>query len=562
MEIEGKKILLLGGWGLVGSAVANELMRFSPKEIIISSLRKHEAEEAVAELIKGYPDTKTTFKAEWGNIFVRKDWKDQDFNVVLENPSNRKAFISDIFLELNDIILKGSALYSMITENKPDIIIDCINTATGIAYMDIYSTTAKALKQMESGEIEEGLMEKIIASTYIPQLIRHVQIIHKALIDGNVKMYFKVGTSGTGGMGFNIPYTHSEERPSRVLLSKTAVAGAHSLLLFLLARTPNGPIVKEIKPTATIAWKKIAYGEVLRKGKSIKLVDMDPSSAKDANGELVFNDFSDIKELTDNYKSVFIDTGENGIFSRAEFEAISSLGQMELVTPEEIASYLVYEIRGGNTGHEIIQALDSATLGPTYRAGILRSTALEQLKKLELDNGVESLAFEQLGPPRLAKLLFEANIIKHICGSMDNLLNADSVELSRQAEIYINQNDQIRSEMLSIGLVILLSDGKKYLRGKDIKIPVHKTELSLPLTEENIDKWCEEAWIDLRPKNFDEWKKLIKMIQEDAQAKDPMNTSSRFVYTKQYWDNFETFNEGKIVAWVFENIDQGWRFKR
>lgn len=562
MEIEGKKILLLGGWGLVGSAVANELMRFSPKEIIISSLRKHEAEEAVAELIREYPDTKTTFKAEWGNIFVRKDWKDQDFNVVLENPSNRKAFISDIFLELNDIILKGSALYSMITENKPDIIIDCINTATGIAYMDIYSTTAKALKQMESGEIEEGLTEKIIASTYIPQLIRHVQIMHKALIDGNVKMYFKVGTSGTGGMGFNIPYTHSEERPSRVLLSKTAVAGAHSLLLFLLARTPNGPIVKEIKPTATIAWKKIAYGEVLRKGKSIKLVDMDPSSAKDASGELVFNDFSDIKELTDNYKSVFIDTGENGIFSRAEFEAISSLGQMEFVTPEEIASYLVYEIRGGNTGHEIIQALDSATLGPTYRAGILRSSALEQLKKLELDNGVESLAFEQLGPPRLAKLLFEANIIKHICGSMDNLLTADSAELSKQAEIYINQNDQIRSEMLSIGLVILLSDGKKYLRGKDIKIPVHKTELSLPLTEENIDKWCEEAWIDLRPKNFDEWKKLIKMIQEDAQAKDPMNTSSRFVYTKQYWDNFETFNEGKIVAWVFENIDQGWRFKR
>ncbi len=66
-------------------------------------------------------------------------------------------------------------------------------------------------------------------------------------------MYFKVGTSGTGGMGVNIPYTHSEERPSRVLLSKTAVAGAQTLLLFLLARTPGGPLVKEIKPTAAIA---------------------------------------------------------------------------------------------------------------------------------------------------------------------------------------------------------------------------------------------------------------------------------------------------------------------
>src|SRR3546814_2041559 len=46
-------------------------------------------------------------------------------------------------------------------------------------------------------------------------------------------------SSGTGGMGLNIPYTHSEEKPSRVLLSKSALAGAHSLLLFLLARTPE-----------------------------------------------------------------------------------------------------------------------------------------------------------------------------------------------------------------------------------------------------------------------------------------------------------------------------------
>ena len=65
-------------------------------------------------------------------------------------------------------------------------------------------------------------------------------------------------------MGLNVPYTHSEEKPSRVLLSKSAVGGAHSMLLFLMARTPGAPITKEIKPAAAIAWKKIAYGPISR----------------------------------------------------------------------------------------------------------------------------------------------------------------------------------------------------------------------------------------------------------------------------------------------------------
>src|SRR2546425_3181566 len=74
-------------------------------------------------------------------------------------------------------------------------------------------------------------------------------------------------------MGFNIPYTHSEERPSRPLLTKSAVAGAQSLLLFLLGRTPGAPATIEIKPTATIAWREIGFGPIRRKGRPIALVD-------------------------------------------------------------------------------------------------------------------------------------------------------------------------------------------------------------------------------------------------------------------------------------------------
>src|SRR5256886_17705523 len=104
------------------------------------------------------------------------------------------------------------------------------------------------------------------------QLIRHVQILVEALRRAETRAYVKIGTSGTGGMGFNIPYTHSEERPSRPLLMKSAVAGAQSLLLFLLGRTPGAPATIEIKPTATIAWREIGSGPIRRKGKPIPLV--------------------------------------------------------------------------------------------------------------------------------------------------------------------------------------------------------------------------------------------------------------------------------------------------
>lgn len=381
------------------------------------------------------------------------------------------------------------------------------------------------------------------------------------MCDAKTTMYFKVGTSGTGGMGLNIPYTHSEERPSRVLLSKTAVAGAQTLLLFLIGRTPDGPMVKEIKPTATIAWKRIAYGEIKRKGKAIPYVDMPMDKARPAEGKFVFDDGEGVVDTGDVYKSVFIDTGENGIFSKGEFQAISALGQMELVTPEEIADYLVFEVLGGNTGHDVIGGIDATVLGPSYRAGMLRSIALDRINKLEKEKGVDSVAFELLGPPRLSKLLYEAYLLKRIVTKMKDLKNFTSEELSAKALELINKDDELRRQMLSIGLVILLPDGKKYLRGKDVKIPVRRANTELDLTKENLEQWCFEGWVDLRPTTFDSWKERFDVIMKQANEIGEDETGSRYTYTPDYWNLFEDIDPGKISGWIFEYEDKGWRFK-
>jgi hypothetical protein len=110
------------------------------------------------------------------------------------------------------------------------------------------------------------------------------------------------------------------------------VAGAHTLLLYLMARTPGAPAVKEIKPTAAISWKRIGYGEVHRRGRRCR-VDADAVPLESA-----FGGRSPRIAKGTPLDGVFLDAGENGLFSMGEFETLTALGLMEYITPEEIAT--------------------------------------------------------------------------------------------------------------------------------------------------------------------------------------------------------------------------------
>ncbi len=565
MDIQNKTVLVLGGWGLVGNAVIRKLVPERPKKIIVTSLRKEEAEDEVVRLQKEFSDLpKNYFVPWWGNIFVRYEFKDQDRFELLADPEKRKVLMRDTMEELTDEILHDSSIYKLLFEHKPDIIIDCINSATGIAYQDVYTTYHRIKKTIENKLPLEDLTaetEKLLCTLYVPQLIRHVQILYNSMNKTKTEIYVKIGTSGTGGMGLNIPYTHSEEKPSRVLLSKSSVAGAHTLLLFLLGRTPDAPITKEIKPTAAIAWKRIEFGEIKKHGKAIEIVDVSLDQAVPLQNKLVLKLDKKFKSSGENLKSVFIDTGENGTFSRGEFEAITTQGQMEYVTPEEIAVDAIYEIKGGNTGHDIINALDNATLEPTYRAGFLQHSAVDKLEELEKLYNTNSVAFELLGPPKLSKLLHEINILKAICGGMKQILKETPSDLSNKALELLKDNSKLRNEIISIGIPILLADGKSLLRGNEIKIPPFRGDNELDLTPNNLDMWAHDGWVDLRESNMKNWQTRIKTIIDEAEGIVPTDTSSMHVRTKKYWNNFEIIDIGKVVGWIFIKEEKGERMK-
>src|SRR5690606_29634137 len=147
------------------------------------------------------------------------------------NPAMRNQLLADIYDNLDEEMLKSSFLYEVITGmadglngHMADIVIDSVNTATGLAYQNIFAKSHDVWSITRSDELPQRdelnrRLEELMIAQYTPQLVRHVQILYQAFREARTQVFIKVGTSGTGGMGLNIPFTHGEEKPSRVLLS-------------------------------------------------------------------------------------------------------------------------------------------------------------------------------------------------------------------------------------------------------------------------------------------------------------------------------------------------------
>lgn len=436
MDLFGKRLLVLGAFGQCGAAIVKLLLRnCRPSQIVLCSLVEQEA-RAVTEEARGWvqffqPGANIELIPEWGNVLLTEKLTRLRGQLGAD-PAVEAAYADEmvrfIYREYNEFTpaeKQEMFLYRLLTQYKPQVLIDCVNTATGLAYQDIFSLGKTYLRHKREGENDVRnnvpFAERLLMSDALPSLVRHIEILRDGMAAGGTELYLKVGTTGTGGMGLNIPYTHSESKPSRTLMSKSAVAGASSLLFLLMNRTAGGPMIKEIKPAALIGWKKIAYGEIRKHGQPIPLYDCPLDKGKSLGSADEDYTAAPAEAIGGNLKEVFIDTGENGVFSTAEFEAITSLEQMELVTPEDVARAAVEEIMGDSTGFDIVASLNSVCLDSSYRGGVMRGMALEQLNRLEEEYGSESVAFEILGPPRLSKLLWEASLIKHQ-GQLGDLL--------------------------------------------------------------------------------------------------------------------------------------------
>jgi len=551
MDLRDRTAMILGGSGLVGHAVARRLLAAAPRRLVLVALFEEEV-RATARALEPYRGS-ALIEVEWGNVFLPASLAQLERGAVVENPDQRRLVLQDLLSELTDDVLQRSFLYQLLLKYKPDAVVDSINTATAFAYQDPVESAQQLLALAAEGTVDRAAVERHVLLLTLPQLIRHMQILVEALRRAETRAYVKIGTSGTGGMGFNIPYTHSEERPSRPLLLKSAVAGAQSLLLFLLGRTPGAPATIEIKPTATIAWREIGFGSIRRKGKPIPLVDCPepvPVSEAFRPGARPWCDLG--KPL----QGVYIDVGENGLFSSDEFETVTALGQMEFITPEEVAEYAVLELEGRPTGRDVVAALDGATAGPTYRAGLLRAHALDRLHTLERQFKMRTVAYEMLGPPRLTKLLFESYLCGQLRSSVRALAGSQAGDLARDALALVERDGPLRSHILSVGIAILAPDGERLYRGSTVVVAGDGRAGSDPRDA------APRGWVDLRPEQFGMWIARARemLAQAERRRSRAADSGSDVDWTALGAD--DPIEPARFATWVFRYEDRGERIKR
>jgi len=553
--------LVLGGAGLVGLQVCRRICRdMSPTRVVVGSLHESEANEAVTKLQEEFGND-VAFVPCWGNLFVAHELAFKTRGELLGNGAIRHQLMAAVYGDF-DKAYHENHLVHVIQTHQPQVIVDCVNTATGLSYQNVFTGANKVLHWLgPDGFNPEGTldMENFLLSQSVPQLIRHVRFLHRVTTERRTRVYVKVGTTGTGGMGLNIPYTHSEDKPSKVLLAKTEAAFGHTGLLFLLARTPNSPIVKEIKPAAMIGYRAVNTVMVTDKHGNSRLFE--PRSAR-IEGTLNVNEDENAYTATGELRVSVVDTGENGVFTRGEFAAITALGQMEYITPEEIARVVGMEIRGANSGQDIISALDSSVLNPSYKAGLVRSAAMQDLRQAEAEAEFPSVALGKLGPPELSKLLFEAQLLKECFGGLRELLEVDGTprspeDISRTLTEHL-PNSTVQTTAPSVGIPILGSDGRTLLRGPRINVPEPRGHRkTIAMSAETVNQWAAKGWIDLRPTNMAIWlARIAKMVDARIELRDAGSAAASIMsYLPTH------FEIGEVVAWIFNNEMGGHRIK-
>lgn len=369
MNITRQRIAIIGGTGLVGSAVTKELLPYRPQAVLVFARKDEHSNEAVRTLRSAAKRVPIQFV--WGNL-------------LREAMSARH---------------EGTTLYKSLVRFHPDIIVDATNTAT----IHVGGPSIHRLR------------------LYYDLLFKAFRALSQGNGQQRVTLFLKIGTTGTGGMGLDIPFSHYRIS-EHLLMEKAMLAGAQTAYLLLASRTAGMPTIKEIKPASAL---------------------FDPAIASQAIGNTSIPVFKG---------------GESGNYSIEEFATLTDIRNMGFLSSHALARIVLREIRTNRTGFDCIAALNASLPTATPVSERLRERLLRKARCMHTEGSFAALATGALGPVRISAMLVEAWIIRSIAPTLVKLKRSSDAKLSARAFENIRTIPHFAATLRRLHLKLLRTD--------------------------------------------------------------------------------------------------------
>src|SRR2546430_2553395 len=228
MELRDRTVMILGGSGLVGLAVARRGLGASPPplvplgvfrgegpasgpRVVLVALFEDEVQAAAASLEPHRG--RAVIAAEWGDVFLPAALAKLGRGTVVASAEHRAVLLQDVLSELTEDVLGRSFLAQLLMQYRPDAVVDSINTATAFAYQDVVQAARELLERAAQGTADRAAVEQLTLVIELPRLIRHMQILAEGLRRGGGTGQAEIGAGGAGGEGGNNPSHPPAQRP-------------------------------------------------------------------------------------------------------------------------------------------------------------------------------------------------------------------------------------------------------------------------------------------------------------------------------------------------------------
>jgi hypothetical protein len=124
----------------------------------------------------------------------------------------------------------------------------------------------------------------------------------------------------------------------------------------------------------------------------------------------------------------------------------------------------------------------------------------------------------------------------------------------------IGKDQMIRRTAISLGIPILLPDGKTLLFARRPHADKGWEGEHWMMNPQTIDRWASREWIDLRRGNFTHWKERFREILEESRQS-AGDSSSHFDRGRGFWprnrDGEMIIDPGEITGWILVKEGSG-----